>query len=135
MKKILLLFIAVACVITLCSCNAKPSENEETTAGMVIDINDGKTIRNGTETLTYQVEEGQTGKLVINLSKTSGKIDIVVTNTSRPDTPVYTHYDAGDCTDEVMLYDVGEYLVVITATDFEGDYAFDWSHIEETTVE
>ena len=89
-------------------------------------------IRNGTESETYQVEEGQKGILSIHVSRVSGRLDIDVypiDNTGRPN---YTGRDLDCASFDVIVDEPGEYKVCFTAAEFVGEYGINWRTEENT---
>ena len=87
-------------------------------------------IRNGTEYYTYQVEEGYSGVVSVSIAKKAGRIDIDIYPTGCKDDTNYKGRDLDSADFAVVLSEMGEYKVRISARKFVGEYEISWK-IEE----
>lgn len=102
------------------------TNNQQAPVTMNIDIQDGKTIRTGTEIYTYQVEDGQTGILSVCIARESGRLDLDIYPTGGEKKPEYTGRDMDNTSFDVFLKNAGEYTVRFTADQFIGEYGIKW---------
>lgn len=127
-KGALCLLLAFALLVPAASAGCgKGNLSAGESAGMRVDIGkDGKTVRTGTEYYTYRVEEGFRGEVSFSLSVLSGRLDLDVYPTDRPDDAEYRGRDLCDSSFSVILTKPGEYAVRVTADGFVGDYRIGW---------
>ena len=127
------LLLLTAAAISISGCAGSQREKSAGANGtMNIDFREDGMIRNGTESETYQVEDGQKGILSIHVSRVSGRLDIDVypiDNTGRPN---YTGRDLDCASFDVIVDEPGEYKVCFTADEFVGEYGINWRTEENT---
>ena len=130
-KKFALAVIATAFILFLATANAACANgddaifSDETDNMEIITGADGP-VRNGTEYFSYRVENGFTGVVSVVISKKSGRLDLDVYPTDRPDDAEYRGRDLCDSSFSVILTEPGEYAVRVTADGFVGDYRIGW---------
>jgi len=120
--------MVAALLLTGCGRGAQTASDgldEKMYGYMTVDVRNGVSKRNGTDTRTYQVAEGEQGVLKVNVSKESGKLGMAVYNKSDLTNPSYEEYDLDSQEITLDLENPGEYIVWITADDYVGNYWFD----------
>lgn len=128
LKRIRKIAVILLLLFCLSACSNEQSTNQTGTDGnMTISIDDGKTIRNGTEYYTYQVDEGHKGSVSVQISKESGQIDVDVYRVDCTEKPNYIGKDLDSVSFEVILKEPGEYKVCVTSKDYIGDYVISCS--------
>lgn len=118
--------ILVGLVLIFASIMTGCTNNQQAPVDMNIDIQDGKTIRTGTEIYTYQVENGQTGILSVCIDRESGRLDLDIYPMGSEEKPEYIGRDMDNTSFDVFLKNAGEYTVRFTADKFVGKYGIEW---------
>ena len=94
---------------------------------MNINAENGHTVYNGTEQRFYRLEEGQSGKLAVSVTRESGSLSISVFPSASPEQRCYRGTDIPTADFMVTLSEPGEYKVWIEADSFAGSYGFEWT--------
>ena len=134
-KKILYAFFPAFVFIlyamaSLASCTIGNNTITDEYGNMNITYGEDGIIRNGTEYYTYQVEDGYSGVVSVCIAKKAGRIDIDIYPTDCKDNANYKGRDLDSAAFSVVLSEMGEYKVRISAEKFVGDYEISWK-IEE----
>ena len=134
-KKILYAFFPAFVFIlyamaSLASCTNGNNTITDEYGNMNLTYGEDGIIRNGIEYYTYYVEDGYSGVVSICIAKKAGRIDIDIYPTGCKDDTNYKGRDLDCAAFAVVLSEMGEYKVRISAEKFVGDYEISWQ-IEE----
>lgn len=122
------LLLAAALLASGCSRRSDaPSDTEESGFRMEVFVEEGRTVREGKEARSYQVEKGKTGRLQITVEREGGSLNIAVFSPENPEHFYYRGMDIPSSEFSVILSEAGEYKVWIEAEHFIGCYELNWS--------
>ena len=124
-----IVFIIYA-MVSFAACTIGDNTISDEYGNMNITYGEDGIIRNGTEYYTYQVENGSIGVVSVCIAKKAGRIDIDIYPTGCKDDTNYKGRDLDSADFAVVLSEMGEYKVRISAEKFVGDYEISWK-IEE----
>ena len=124
-----IVFIIYA-MVSFAACTIGDNTISDEYGNMNITYGEDGIVRNGTEYYTYQVEDGYSGVVSVSIAKKAGRIDIDIYPTGCKDDTNYKGRDLDSAAFAVVLSEMGEYKVRISAEKFVGDYEISWK-IEE----